>query len=288
MPAIHIVLQALIILLCGLITRRLAKEKARWFFITIALLIGLGGHYCIQKPHLITRILPYRDIIFYTNPYIYAIIIFAAATSRFGLTPKRKKRILTLLAILFLFALYPYHYFYLPPAEINTPTLSDKNGICIQTSQDTCSAAAAVTLLRLYQIETTEAQIARLALTKKERGTRRLGLYRAFKTIAHALRLDLNIQIEQISTQAIITRNIPAIVTAGIRKATPNAPHTPAEQRLTQERGWIPGAFHDIVYLGRVPAPSDQIWIADPVNGRESLSFSDLHLLHTGYVIYLE
>jgi len=55
--------------------------------------------------------------------------------------------------------------------------------VCLQTSSDTCSAAAAVTFLGMYGIKTTEAEVARLALTKQGKGTDRLGLYRALKIL---------------------------------------------------------------------------------------------------------
>lgn len=51
------------------------------------------------------------------------------------------------------------------------------NGVCLQTSRATCSAAAAVSLLNLYNIRGDESELARLCLTSN-RGTNMLGIYR--------------------------------------------------------------------------------------------------------------
>lgn len=58
------------------------------------------------------------------------------------------------------------------------------NGVCLQTSQATCSAAAAVSLLDAYNIRSDEAELARMCLTS-DRGTNMLGIYRGLKLKTH-------------------------------------------------------------------------------------------------------
>ena len=55
-----------------------------------------------------------------------------------------------------------------------------KRGVCLQTSQASCSAAAAATLLKAHGIDTNEAEMARLCLTRPA-GTPMHGLYRGLK-----------------------------------------------------------------------------------------------------------
>ena len=52
------------------------------------------------------------------------------------------------------------------------------DGTCPQTTEYSCSAAAAVTLLARHGIRTTEARMAGLCLTRAGLGTPSLGLYR--------------------------------------------------------------------------------------------------------------
>jgi hypothetical protein len=63
-----------------------------------------------------------------------------------------------------------------PPACHN---VWDDDGICRQTSQRTCSAACAATLLRFHGIDATEQEMAELCLSRK--GTTWRGMYRGLK-----------------------------------------------------------------------------------------------------------
>ncbi|CAA9435839.1 MAG: hypothetical protein AVDCRST_MAG64-3815 [uncultured Phycisphaerae bacterium] len=147
-----------------------------------------------------------------------------------------------------------------------------RNDVCLQTSPATCSAAAAATLLRAHGIATTEAEMARLCLTR-EGGTAAHGLYRGLKLKTAGTAWD----VEVFDTDA-----------AGLRASAPAAailtvrldPVPGIDPRYEQLWGWTPGVQHTVVFFRFTP--DGKVEMGDPSVGREHWSAKDLGVLWHG------
>lgn len=148
--------------------------------------------------------------------------------------------------------------------------------VCLQTSNTSCSAAAAVTLLKHHGIESTEAEMVELCLTRKN-GTHWLGLYRGLclKTKGTSLRVDV---FEGSPSALKGSAYSPSILFMGLDENSVLASHY-------SERGWIPDVEHSVVLHGQ---DSQHRWeIADPAIGFERWPERDLALLWKGRGIRL-
>ena len=285
MPLFHIALNGLLILLFGFlgwISFRKERKLTLYLLVFLLILEGVQFYLLNRRPDLYTSILPFSGIIFYFNLYPFVVAFAVPILLRLGKEKMQKIRIGMLCLVMFFLSLVPYRYYFLEPAE-STRNIFDPNGVCIQSSPDTCSAAAAVTLLRVYGIETTEAGMIRLALTKKKKGTDRLGLYRGLK-IMTAGRPDLEVNIMQTSCRELIERNIPALITVGLTRE----PSTDIEIELRDRYQWKPGSMHDVVFLGTDDDHPGQIKIGEPQFGMETWPAPHLGALYKGMAVYLE
>jgi hypothetical protein len=163
-----------------------------------------------------------------------------------------------------------------PPACFNE---WDRDGICLQTTQFTCTAASAATLLRLHGIEATEAEMADLCLTRQ--GTTWMGLYRGLKQKTRGTRWD----VEAIECEATEIRDKaikPMILSVGM-----GAEVTARDETRLAEWGWRPGQEHSVLLLGQ--GGFGQFKIADPTPGYgiEVWSASDLEELFQGTAVRL-
>lgn len=128
----------------------------------------------------------------------------------------------------------------------------DKHGFCVQTAPSTCGAACAATLLRMHGIDTTEAEMANLCLTRE--GTTWKGLYRGLKLMTEGTPWDVEVihggpmNIDQLPG--------PALICVGLETGN-------QESRLyEQEFGLMPGRTHSVILLSIVR--NDCVWVADP------------------------
>ncbi|MGN6625549.1 MAG: C39 family peptidase [Tepidisphaeraceae bacterium] len=120
------------------------------------------------------------------------------------------------------------------------------NGVHHQSTLSTCSAAAAATLLGYDGIQSTEAEMAKLCLTRSG-GTLQLGLYRGLRIKAPRATVEfLNDDFT-----AVVSSSRPVIVSLGLRRSLWN---------LLQPRGG-----HSVVILGRTE--DGRLQIADPMTG---------------------
>jgi hypothetical protein len=133
----------------------------------------------------------------------------------------------------------------------------DRDGICLQTTMHTCTAASAATLLRLHGIDATEAEMAALCLTRE--GTTWMGLYRGLKHKTRGTRWDVEV-IECSAADIPDEPTRPMILSVGL-DAEAAAQH---ESRVA-EWGWRPGRGHSVLLLGK--RGSGNFKIADPAPG---------------------
>lgn len=149
--------------------------------------------------------------------------------------------------------------------------------VCLQTSPHTCSPASAATLLRMYGIEASEAEMAELCMTRGN-GTNWMGLYRglSLKTrntpwcveVFEVPRSDLSAGL---TSPAILVARLPEDAEAG--------------DAFQDASGWVPGQAHSVVFLRCL---NDRLLeVGDPSFGRELWRRRDLDVLWTGRGIRL-
>ncbi|MFO0867374.1 MAG: hypothetical protein U0935_00370 [Pirellulales bacterium] len=152
------------------------------------------------------------------------------------------------------------------------------DGICLQTTPATCSAACAATLLRLRGIAATEQEMAELCLTRH--GTTWQGLYRGLKAKTAGTGWDVEVSRGDLHTLQALSGE-PVILRVGLARGA----RVPTE--LVQEMGWRPGTGHSVLFLGFLP--HRQIEVADPSPGigREQWPVEDLATLWDGQIVRL-
>jgi hypothetical protein len=146
-----------------------------------------------------------------------------------------------------------------------------KAGMCRQTSQASCSPAAAATLLAARGIDATEAEMATLCLTR-DAGTSMLGLYRGLKLKTRGTRWD----VEAFRGNIESLRSEPGPVILSVRLD----PAPGVDARYQQLWGWAPGVSHTVVFFGfQSDGKTD---IGDPAVGREYWREDDVRVLWHG------
>ena len=117
-----------------------------------------------------------------------------------------------------------------------------ENGICLQTTAATCTPACAATLLKIHGINATEAEMARLCLTRS-RGTNWAGLYHALKRKTEGTPLDVKVVFG--SPQELMDHLPgPVILSVGLPLDT-----EPSSFYRTKWI-WNPGEEHSIILQG--------------------------------------
>ncbi len=224
-------------------------------------------------------VMPLADAVIYADwtPILGAAVI-GFAWSHIPGRPWRKLITLAPLSVLTLWLAYGT---LLRP----TPHCNDgwQDDVCLQTSESSCSAACAVTLLRNAGQPATEAELARLCLTCDPRGsepggTTLHGLYRGLKlkTAGTNLRVQaLRVRIEDLLQEG----SGPWIISVGLTR------QQAADPIYQEQYGWSPGMRHSVVLFRRVTA--DRVEIGDPSVGREQWSLEDLRVPWRGDAVRL-
>ena len=152
-----------------------------------------------------------------------------------------------------------------------------KGQVCLQTSNQTCTAACAATLLRLHGIDTSEQEMAELCLTNHS-GTSWQGLYRGLTLKTKGTRFQVQVLPCDPHDLPLLTHTN-AILSVGIPKGVEVDPI------YTEDYGWGIGELHSVVFFGFNQA-GDAI-IGDPEVGMEPWSWEDLQVLIRGRAIRL-
>jgi hypothetical protein len=154
----------------------------------------------------------------------------------------------------------------------------DSFGNCLQTTEYTCSPAAAATVLRAHGIQATEQEMAELCLTR--RGTTWPGLYRGLKLKTAGTKWD----VEVLSGEPYEWDDLegrPIILSVGLSR------EARVDANFSAEFGWVPGVNHSVV-LWKLK-PSGRATITDPTQPhcRENWEPDMLHLLYRGCAMRL-
>jgi hypothetical protein len=146
------------------------------------------------------------------------------------------------------------------------------DGVCRQTSESSCSAAAAATMLRAYGIPATEEEMARLCLTRST-GTTFLGLYRGLKLKTKGTAFD----VDAFNWTLDDLRSKPAgPVLLHVRLD----PGTTTDPRYERDWGWTVGRGHAVVFFRF--KDNGLVEMGDPDIGRERWGLDSLDLLWHG------
>jgi hypothetical protein len=150
--------------------------------------------------------------------------------------------------------------------------------ICIQTTDDSCSAACAATLLKAAGIEATEQEMAELCLTRKG-GTTWQGLYRGLKLKTAGTGWD--VEVFRGDLDALRDRTGPMILAAGVPKGADVDPI------YTEQYGWTPGELHSVLFFSFAADERVEMGEPTPGVGREQWTVEDLRVLWRGRGIRL-
>lgn len=240
----------------AIIMSRWATYRSRGAALCVALaaIAWLFVHPLLVANCLIAaRILPVADVIIWSNPQPLCVGAFTGiAWTQLG-TPKWQRW--ALLVPLCAFCIYrTVEPVVGSPAQLRGHTMTGE--VVRQSSKSSCSAAACATALRLVGIETDEAEMAGLCLTKA-RGTFRLGIYRGLK-----LKTD--------GTQWKVE------VFTGSLDEFLKLPPAPAVANITVagDRRALLGASHSVMIFPS--SGSDRIEIGDPFVGKYSMTKQSL------------
>jgi hypothetical protein len=286
MPAHYLCLHLLLTGLCVAVVLRLRSKGALALFcIPLFVIAGLGfGIERIPDWAWSSYGVNWPDLVYLCNLSLEAVaalltLLWRNANNVRERTTRIRLTILTVVALAITFRSYAW-YFQSPPANLTGEV--DATGFCRQTSEDSCSAASATMLLHAQGIATTEAEMARLCLTRSDFGTRTLGLFRGVATKAQERGLTphlASIPVGEWGRAAALP--LPAIISIGQRGVAS------AELRRTLRRqGWVPGLRHALLLVRADPA-GQWIEVADPSYGRERWPTETLIYLWDGRALVL-
>jgi len=234
-------------------------------------LIGLVFVYTLLlwESLLLTRLLPFSNLIILSNVYPVAAAILAALSLNGDANhPWHSVLPSTCLVGASLWSL-------IQPLVGTIPECADrwdKYGICYQTTDQTCTAACGATLLNYHGVSASEEEMAALCLTRD--GTSWKGLYRGLKLKTEGTRLDVKMQY--MSPEELAVCSQPVLLRVG------NSNWLGNKRPNGVQDGWQPGELHSVVCLGRTQG---YYIIADPNPeiGIEYWTRQELEMLWDGH-----
>ena len=248
------------------IGRRVSPRAANWLsLLTVISLVAYIA--CVWDKTLLVGLFPFSNLIVLGNWFpLVAAFLGGLAFSQIAMPPWRRSLTafgLQLAAVVVV--LFPFM------GDVPRCGHVWSEGICLQTTKQTCSAASAATLLKLHGIETTEQEMADLCLTR--RGTNWMGLYRGLKKKTAGTEWD--VEVFTGSADELRGINSPAILSVGLAR------EAHADRFYQTELGWRPGMRHSVVLLRFV---TDLVEIGEPTldAGRERWTNDDLRELYLG------
>ena len=153
------------------------------------------------------------------------------------------------------------------------PTADAPFRICRQTKPNTCSAAAAATMLTSLGIEASEKEMAQLCLTGE--GTTWLGLYHGLSIRLQGTRFHAEFFEGDLEVLDIVAGEFPVLMCCKLSDSVDQA--NPDYKR---NGGWIPGVAHSVVLFRRA---GEDYLIGDPSQkDAEFWTTQDVENLWTG------
>ncbi len=221
---------------------------------------------CLWDQVTLSRWLPFSNLIVLGNWFPFEAALLGGLAASQSLPVWRRALTVTALQLAGTFVV-------LSPLLGSAPRCghSWSEGICLQTTKQTCSPASAATLLRMHGIDATEQELADLCLTRQ--GTNWMGLYRGLKKKTDGT--DWDVEVFNGSADDLRSMGCPAILSVGLSRPAK------ADPLYQTELGWRPGVRHSVVLLGFV---TDLVEIGEPTPdaGRERWTSNDLKELYLG------
>lgn len=219
----------------------------------------------------LTRLLPFSNVVIVGNWQPLAVALLAGLAWRSMPGSARRKSVLVVPLVLI------GAYKWTAPLLATPPRLQDRwsQGVCLQTSQASCSAAAAATLLRAHGIDADEPEMARLCLTGPA-GTTMHGLYRGLRLKTQQTPWD--VQFFSCDLADLRDRCAGGPVMLSVRLDDKPG----VDPRYKNDWHWTPGVSHTVVLFGFDEGHDDRVIIGDPSVGREFWSTENLHVLWHG------
>jgi hypothetical protein len=257
--------------LLGIVVAERASRHINMLILSL-ILTTMGAYlFYLWDDILLAKLLPFSNLIVVGNwlPPLASLLAGVAWKSMPGSLRRRNSYTVVMLMVALIAMV--------EPVWGTTPECNDAwdGFVCRQTSETSCSAAAAATLLRLHGIVSTEQEMAELCLTQS-RGTSWQGLYRGLclKTIG----TDFEVEVLSCDARDLAVLNkSPLILVVGIPEGVA------VDSIYTEEYQWGVGDLHSVVFLGFQSDGMAQI--ADPEVGIEAWSWEDLKVLVRGRAI---
>lgn len=280
-----VALSALLFCLARAISRRIPQRLSTLIACALLLLILLYIR-DLWNSRAVARLLPFSNLIVLGNWLPLAMAILSGLS--WAAIPGRIWRKSIYAGSLLLLSLYSLCH----PLWGQVPHCRNawSQSVCLQTTEQTCSPAAAATLLTAYGIPASEQEMAELCLTRQPStlggrwfsrpgGTYWQGLYRGLtlKTQGTPWRVEAFANKSH-GDLLLVLREGPAILTVGLPLKNRNPVYE-------QEWGWVPGVSHSAVAFR---LDSTELWhVGDPSFGLETWSTVDLQTVWQGEGIRL-
>jgi hypothetical protein len=252
------------------LSKRLAPAQQTVLAVGIVLAMAIYARTVWQSTEL-ARWLPVSSLIVVSNWFPLFLMALAAVVVRMPSSAARHRRLLV--ASLAACSCYAA----LSPLLGQVPNCGEQwteSGDCVQTTDYTCSAASAATLLRAHGIPATEREMAELCLTR--RGTSWLGIYRGLKLKTQGTRWD--VEVVRCSREELPKHcDSPLLIDVGLESGQ----HV--DQAFREEYGWRPGLNHSVLLTGFTSDAHAMIVDPMPMIGREEWDPATFKLLWRGY-----
>lgn len=223
----------------------------------------------------LTRLLPVPNLIVLGNAFPALTALLAAIVwQRLAEHPGRRRIAMGLLALTACISV-------VKPMWGETPRCGHAwtaDGICLQTTDATCSAACAATLLAAHGIPATEQEMAELCLTRA--GTTWMGLYRGLKLKTAGT--DWDVEVAELTPGELLALPPgPVILRVGLDQR--KGPHA----QLAADMGWREGLGHSVTFHGVAPGGYLQIGDPTPTIRRELWDSDELRAVWRGQTVRL-
>jgi hypothetical protein len=260
---------AVVAFFCGLkIGFRLGK-KGRYSLLAGSLLFGIGYVFFLRDGSLQILLIRNANTIFY-GKWLLIITGFAAGILTQISSVKMWRRAVLILALLAASSMDLFSYFIYPRPEGGNVT---EKWLCFQTTESTCSAAAAASLLRIHGVEVSEKEMVRACLSTIK-GTPWQGVWRGVNLYAPP-------EYKAVLVRGIETKNIefPMLISAEFDSSSEE--HT----KYVSQWGWKPGTPHSVVLFERTK--NGYLTVGDPSIGIDRWDDEALEVLWDGQGIVL-
>ena len=218
--------------------------------------------FLVRTPFFIYLLSFFEGSVFLYNSWFFWFAIVFFVTALPFMTNKGTKRAVTIFLVFIIAISTIDQISYLIPLDnSNIRGEIAGNGICLQSTSYTCGAASLATFLNIYDVKTTEIEMAKLSRSRPFMGTNALGVYHALRHKLEGSSFDP--KIKSISFEELKQFDKPSIITTKLTFLVD----------------------HVIVVLGYEDGKFN---IIDPLSGKYSISETELQEKWRGVVMYVE